>query len=174
MRYGLLFILALIAGCSHSYITSRNYTDTPIPKMASNGKVYIAISDPGGVEGKIYPESGRMTSAAIKDALTRYLAVVKTGRQPEDYDAALVSARQVDARYLILPKVQHWEDRATEWSGKPDKILVKIRIINVASGDPIDSIDISGTSKWFTFGGDHPQDLLEKPIGDYFTALFAE
>jgi Domain of unknown function (DUF4823) len=31
---------------------------------------------------------------------------------------------------------------------------------------------ISGQSKWATFGGDHPQDLLPEPLNSYVESLY--
>ncbi|ELW8199044.1 DUF4823 domain-containing protein, partial [Yersinia enterocolitica] len=66
----------------------------------------------------------------------------------------------------------HWEDRATEWSGKPDIIAIKITVYNAASDNIISSTIINGKSKWATFGGDHPQDLLAKPVSEYISSLY--
>jgi hypothetical protein len=45
-------------------------------------------------------------------------------------------------------------------------------VIDVASGEVLDSAVIEGKSKWATLGGDHPQDLLESPLSDYARSLF--
>jgi len=175
-KYGLYIVISLLMGCSATYNMTRTDTHKSPPKLTRGETVYVALSEPGGVESinKIYPDSGLQTSAEIENTLTKYNSIVVRGKQPEAYEAALTSARKVSARYLVLPEVQHWEDRATEWSGKPDRIIVKIWVIDVTSGDLLDVIDIKGKSKWATFGGDHPQDLLEKPIGDYFSSLFTQ
>ncbi len=36
----------------------------------------------------------------------------------------------------------------------------------------MDSAIIKGKSGLATFGGDHPQDLLPKPVGEYIDALY--
>jgi len=173
MKGGLLLLaMALVTGCAHTYGTSRTYTDMPKPKLATDGNAYLALSKPGAIGKKIYPQSGMMTSEEIRKALTHYMPQVVVGGQPENYDTALASARRVKARYLILPEIQQWEDHPTEWTGQPDRIAVKIRVIDVTSGDLLDAVDISGISRWFTFGGDHPQDLLQKPVGAYIKSLF--
>ncbi len=175
-KCGLYIVIALLMGCTATYNMTRTDTYKSPPKLTSGETVYVALSEPGSVEGldKVYTESGLQTSAEIENGLTKYHSIVVRANQPEVYEAALTSARNANARYLVLPEVQHWEDRATEWSGRPDKIIVKIWVIDVTSGDLLDVIDIKGTSKWLTFGGDHPQDLLEKPISDYFSSLFTQ
>ena len=62
--------------------------------------------------------------------------------------------------------------RATEWSGIPDKIEVKIIVYDGGTGKEVGSTLISGRSKWATFGGDHPQDLLPEPLNSYVESLY--
>ena len=49
--------------------------------------------------------------------------------------------------YYAVPDILHWEDRATEWSGIPDKIELKISIYDVTLGSEIASAVVSGKSK---------------------------
>jgi hypothetical protein len=71
-----------------------------------------------------------------------------------------------------VPEILHWEDRATEWSGIPDRVEVKLLVLEAQGNKEIASIVISGKSKWATFGGDHPQDLLPEPIKQYVESLY--
>lgn len=68
--------------------------------------------------------------------------------------------------------ILHWEDRATEWSGKKDKIEIKLSIYGAEGNQEIAGTIIGGKSKWATFGGDHPQDLLPEPIQAYVDTLY--
>ena len=74
--------------------------------------------------------------------------------------------------YFVDPVILHWEDRSTEWSGKSDRLEVQLKIVDVVSRGEIASTVISGKSKWLTFGGDHPQDLLKSPIEGYVESLY--
>ena len=68
--------------------------------------------------------------------------------------------------------IVHWEDRATEWSLKSDKVEVKITVHDVARGRMLASAVVSGSSGLLTIGGDHPQDLLPEPMDSYVGSLF--
>ncbi len=70
--------------------------------------------------------------------------------------------------YLVYPTILHWEDRATEWSAIPDKVEVKIEVVEAATDRSIASAVIKGNSGLAAFGGDHPQDLLPEPIRSSF------
>ena len=83
------------------------------------------------------------------------------------------AARAGHFDYLIVPLVVHWEDRATEWSGRPDRIVIEVRAVDVPSEKTLSLGSVAGKSKWVTFGGDVPEDLLDLPLGVYVDWLFA-
>ena len=96
----------------------------------------------------------------------------ETARQYQSFDNALTYAKENNYGYLVFPTILEWEDRATEWSGIPDKASIKIAIINVESGKTMDSAIIKGKSGIATLSGDHPQDLLVKPVAEYVNELY--
>ncbi len=119
-----------------------------------------------------YQASGQQTAQAIYSAFSKRVVRVSLSTQKPSYENQLELAQTHNFTYLVQPEILHWEERATEWSGKPDRIEVKISIVQVETGKTIDSVTVKGKSKWGTFGGDHPQDLLPKPIDDYVDSLF--
>jgi len=91
---------------------------------------------------------------------------------PETTADAVEAARMKRCTYLIIPKITHWEDRATEWSGIRDKMELFVKVIRVEDGVELRSAEIKGKSSWATFGGDHPQDLLKEPVAEFAVSLF--
>jgi len=51
---------------------------------------------------------------------------------------------------------------------------VKVELVDVATDTPLDTGIIKGKSKWATFGGDHPQDLLPKPVEEFVSSLYRQ
>jgi len=133
---------------------------------------YVAMAPPGAFGDTVYPESGRQTTNAIATGLSGRGHTARVGDAPEEAEQALDSARSAKADYLVYPVVEHWEERATEWSGIPDRIRVAIRVYESESGRLVDASTVTGTSRWGTLGGDHPQDLLEPGLEPYFNDLF--
>ncbi len=113
-----------------------------------------------------------MTTQAIVAALSAHVQTVRSANSVASVEENLKAARDVSASYVVHPTILHWEERATEWSGKPDRISVQLQLIATPSGEVLDTTVISGKSKWATFGGDHPQELLPEPLSRYATALF--
>jgi hypothetical protein len=78
----------------------------------------------------------------------------------------------VNADYLVYPNIVRWEDRQTEWSGRRDRLELKIDLLDMKDGTLLFSREISATGKWLTEGGDTPKDLLDQPIEEFVNTLF--
>ena len=96
---------------------------------------------------------------------------VEIGLERQSLEEALQSARAQSAKYVVFPVILAWEDRATEWSGKADRVSVKISIVEVHTEDVLNTAVVSGRSGLATLGGDHPQDLLPLPVDEYLSRL---
>ena len=108
----------------------------------------------------VYPNSGKVVARKLVAALTPY------------YPGSTVSSTGNRSVYLIEPKILHWEDRATEWSGKADRVKVSLPLYR--SGSLVGSALVTANSSWWTFGGDHPEDLLDTPFEAYAASLAAK
>lgn len=166
----LLLWAASLVACAHTYETSRRLRTEEM--LERDGAVYVARPEAGTYGHRTYERSPEYTVRAIADAFREHASTVAVGAIPEAYEGALESARSLEARYAVVPEIEHWEDRATEWSGKSDRLRVDIHVYDVATGEPVDSVEIEGRSRWLTFGGDHPQDLLDEPVADYVDGLY--
>lgn len=163
--------LMVVVGCADTHTIIPNTTYSPTT-LSANGKAYIALPA-DRFYGKVdYVGSGAMVARMLQDALRDHMAQVDIGPVYEKYAAARKSARRGGYTYFFFPTITHWEDRETAWSGTPDKAALRLVVIDVASGDPVASATIEGTSGMATMGGDHPQDLLSKPLKKYVDQLF--
>ncbi len=172
MRY--LYIISftiLLLSCT-AHFQQIDITDKPQTKLDSQDKVLIATSQDGRYGTINYSGSGHMTSQAIMTAFARHTKHVSITATCSSIDSCLNEAKNNGHSYLVYPEVLHWEDRATEWSGKPDRIEVKITLLTVDNGESIHSTIISGRSRWATLKWDHPQDLLPSPMNTYVSSLY--
>jgi hypothetical protein len=147
-------------------------TGTASIKLDSSKSTYISIPRNGKYGQTTYEGSGANLSQIIMMAFAPYANSVETGHEYQSFETALAYAKERNYVYLVVPAILEWEDRATEWSGIPDKASIKITVIDVVSGKTLDSAIIKGKSGIATFGGDHPQDLLTKPVGQYINSLY--
>lgn len=169
MKVALVGVLSLVlVACASTY--TRQTITAPQSKLASTGSVLVAVPHDGSYGDESYPGSGSATAGAVRSAFARFSNDVQlaTGGCGE---LSCLTSNPTPFEYYIVPQILQWEDRATAWSGKKDKIEVKITVYG-RDGNPVASQIISGQSKWATFGGDHPQDLLAEPINEYVQSLY--
>ena len=174
-RIGLLkYVVALsfmliLSACAAKHEVISSSTST---KLLPQKSIYISLSNDGRYGNINYPGSGINTSQVLLKNFSKYSNNITVSNQYRPFSGALSHAKVKGAEYLIYPTILEWEDRATEWSGKPDRISIKIQTVKVSTGKTLNSTIIQGKSAWATLGGDHPQDLLQKPIEELVNSLY--
>lgn len=168
--FSVFILMLLFISCADSHQLLRTGHD--IKKLESDSTVYVAVPKDGRYGKIIYQGSGMNTTQIVLMALSRHVNRVESGYDYQPFDEALESARKIGATYLVVPTILEWEDRATEWSGMPDRVSIRLAIVNARTGESIDSVLIKGKSGLATLGGDHPQDLLPNPVEEYVNSLF--
>ena len=163
-------LLLAMAGCQTGTVTPISATATV--KMLRTGSVYIVTPVNGNYGDKLYEGSGSAVASAFDSALSKYSDNVIVGPYCDTPVAALEAAKAKQCTYVVIPKITHWEDRATEWSGIRDKMELFVKILNVADGTEVRRVEITGKSRWMSFGGDHPQDLLKDPVEELVESLY--
>jgi len=166
-----LGFIAFLSGCADSHQLVR-VGEGLSTSLEETDNIYISIPKDGKYGDKNYIGSGISTSQLILIAFSKFSNKVNTGQKYQSFEKALSHARTNNYNYLVFPIILEWEDRATEWSGIPDRASIKISLIETESGDSMESAIITGKSGIATFGGDHPQDLLALPVEEYVTTLF--
>ncbi|OBT14765.1 DUF4823 domain-containing protein [Vibrio sp. UCD-FRSSP16_10] len=164
------FIALGMLGCADTHGINVSTAESNM-KLSSSDAVYVARSKDGQYGTKQYTGSGATLSQAIQSSLIRKMDNIVVAEQYQPYSDALQYAEKHKFNYLIYPTIMHWEDRATEWSGKPDVVEVKVSVVEVNNKTVIKSGIINGKSGLFTFGGDKPQDLLGEPLNTYLDSV---
>lgn len=171
MRFNILIVLILMLyGCTATY--KQNTLAQPSTKLVRGSSVTIATPTNGFYESEEYQASGKMTTYTVRAAFARFSNTINVLPECNNLVCLKASKASTHYYYYVVPEILHWEERATEWSGLPDKIEVKISIYDDQTSRELASTIISGESKWATFGGDHPQDLLPEPINAYVESLY--
>jgi hypothetical protein len=158
-----------LTACADTQHLIRQNNQTKLP---TNASIYVSVPEDGRYGLTQYNGSGRMVSQVIRTSFSIFTNKIEISSKVESSAESLANAKSNNAQYLIAPTILQWEDRATEWSGIPDRVIVKIDIIDALTDKIIDSATITGKSGLGTMGGDHPQDLLPKPMNEYASSLF--
>ncbi|MGK0204452.1 MAG: hypothetical protein ACI89X_000465 [Planctomycetota bacterium] len=147
-----LFVLALLPACA-SYEIVRG---TPFDDLAGAEKnVVVRVVEPpdGSYDGKTASGSGSLVARRIEQAVSKRFPNVA---------ATKASAAAAPGRTLeIAARLLHWEDRATNWSGKSDKVQIQLELRDLPSGKGR-VLTYDAASSWFTFVNNPPQDLLNR------------
>ena len=168
----ILLSIAIFSGCADTtQITRASGSSSLLSRQAT---AYVGVPQDGRYGNTIYPGSGALVAQSVAVAFSPYLTKVTTGVRLEDFDLSLKSAQLGGFAYLLYPDILHWEDRVTEWSGKPDVASLKLSVVRVDTGVVIDSAVLGGKSGLATFGGDRPEQLLPKPLADYAAIIFRQ
>jgi len=169
LAFAVAVAVATLGGCSSKYNTTDIKKSTQM--LSRDEVVTIAIPKDGYYGATIYNGSGKDTANAVKAAFARYTDRVEVSEKCSDIDC-LTKEASTNTSYFVVPQILHWEDRATEWSMKPDRIEIKLSVYKKSDLSLINSTIINGSSKIATWGGDHPQDLLAQPINEYISLLY--
>lgn len=168
-NYVIALVSLLAVGCSSTYQQSNVQTMTS--KLDPSQGVLISQPQDGSYETTQYQNSGQMTAQAIYAAFSKKANRVEITTNCHG-DPCLNNIQPTQLRYYVKPVMLHWEERATEWSGKPDVIEIQLVVYDTLSRKSIANSSFKGKSKWATFGGDHPQDLLPEPTEKYVNSLY--
>lgn len=164
-------ISCLLVACADSHQLIRNDSLAAV-RLSVDDSILIAVPEDGVYGTSNYRGSGQNAAQIIYSAFAERTSRARVSRAIQSFDEALATCRQSGQKYLVYPTILHWEDRATEWSGIPDKVEVKIEIVDSASGQAVTSAIVKGKSGLATFGGDHPQDLLSEPVAQFVSSLY--
>jgi len=162
-------VVSSLLGCTSTY--RQNVLTSPSVKLSNTASVLVATPTNGSYGGKEYAGSGASSASVVRSAFAHHSSDVDVSQDCKDFKC-LHSEDNAAHDYFVIPEILHWEDRNTEWSGKKDKIEIKVSVFDGKNGNLLSSTVISGLSKWATFGGDHPQDLLQEPIKAYVQSLY--
>ena len=163
------FILVLsLAGTGCQNIYTEAPLMQPNPALVLNRKIpaYVAVPADGVDDHGAYQGSGLKVAVAIQAAFAQKIQTVLTGGEHQSLDASLATARSKAIGYLFYPTIVQWEDNPTEWTGEPDRIQIKIELLDVSSGNAIYSTMFTGKSKWMTFGN-VPEEMLPELLAKY-------
>ena len=168
--------LLLLVGCTNSYRVERSGDATKhVPPLIAGGeRVLVTIPQDGAYGATKYEGSGLSTQQAIIASISGLGANAISGERCADPDAAAAHGKQANSKWVIYARIHQWEDRAIEWSGLPDRIRIELRTISLPSGSPSDITLVEGSSKWATFGGDHPQDMLLPAMKQWAEAIVSK
>jgi len=172
MKKLIYIILFVIIGCAPKYTVLQNDKESNEVKLSRDISAYISLPEDNTSNGHLYVGSGREVAAEIEFLFSQHLEKIDVGKTVESCNQGFDSAKLNGYDYYICPQLMQWEDYATEWSGIPDRIRLKVSIQSTTSKAIIDTFLIEGKGKVMSWGGDHPLDIVKEPLAAWVGSLF--
>ena len=154
--------------CWHNFNKKKRINFSSIDSKA---KCYITVPKDGSYGKNIYLGSGSIVSGIVLSAFSLNILNIDIADRTQTFDEALAYAKNHNYKYLISPKILHWEDRSTSWSGRPSKASIRIIVTDVGTGSIIDSVVIDARSSSARMTDPDPEDAWPKPVGEYVDSL---
>ena len=158
-----------MSGCATQKISSPVHLAAPLSRAT---KVFICVPENGKFEKITYPNSGRQTALALAEQASKRFSGVELSRGALSEEEAIKAATEAKCAYVLEAIILHWEDRATEWSGRPDRLQIELHCVDVASGKAVDVSSLEAQTGIFGAMGHEPQDFLPALFADYCDRLF--
>lgn len=162
-----LLFLSILAGCT-AEVQRLQAVSTPLTPDTS---FYVPLCADGKHDGHQQVASGLMMSQLLSAELKARAQRVERGTREENQQLALISARERDLKYVAFPAILDWQDDATPMASVPDRVKVRIDIIDVANANIIDAVVLQKQTSDMAVSKTPPQELLAAPLQEYAAAL---
>ncbi len=164
-----VLLLLGLGACAPSYRVFDYGSDDAA--LAQGRPVLISIPRDATFRDIRYSGSGGYMARAAARAFRRHAAAVEvtaTCHGPE----CLARPEGDPFGYYVQPDILHWEDRATAWSRRRDRVEVRLTVYDLYTGLPLAAQVVEGRSPGGTLQTDRPEDLLDAPIAAYVDSLY--
>lgn len=164
-------VATLSVGCTAKYQIS-NLSGATEAKLDRQKSVFIAVPQDGAYGSKNYQGSGQTVAQAVAAAFSRTAQRVHIADRYSTATEAIEQARMLGAGYAVVPVVAHWEQRATEWSGRPSTMSIRVTILDASSGKQLAVTAIEGRSRIVSWTATSPDSLLREPLAEYVASIY--
>ncbi len=128
-RLAPLICVTLLVGCVSVPVATIEKTVSSIA-VPTKEKLCLSVPKDGEFEGRPYRNSGAKVAEKIKISIDQKYSILLLDKASKDNFSKCV---QRGGNYIIVPEILAYENRATGWSGRLDKIKVRVDLIKIDS-----------------------------------------
>lgn len=169
LSIGTLMLSLLFCSC-RTVSNVQSLSNSTNIKLDRAIPVMILYSEDGAFGNEVYNGSGSIISNLLLRNFALYAENVFD--LPNIHSLSeLKATSNINNAYYVIPQILHWEERATEWSGIPSRISLKINIYD-KSLNRLSGIILEGKSASMTLVRKSPDKLIEEDIQEYIQSLY--
>jgi len=171
MRFAFVVLVMLLVGCRAAYQVN-NLASGAVVQLDRSLAVYVTVPQDGAYGLTTSAGSGQSVAQAVAAAFSQMAARVHVAERASERDQAIAAAKSLGAGYMVVPVIALWEQRATEWSGRPSRMAIRLTVIDVTTGNQLAASAIEGRSRIVSFTSTSPESLLRDPLLGYVRGLY--
>ncbi|MFK2932528.1 DUF4823 domain-containing protein [Dyella agri] len=158
---GACCIVLLLAGCSVPRAI-REGGPMPGQRVDPVGKVLILGVKDGQEQGQSPAQgSGQELVDSLRKVLAEHsvpLSTTPAQALPAGFDEAVSGGWN----YVLKGEITHWEDNATAWSGKGDKLFISVELYDAKTKQLVAAATEQRTATGFTFVSGTPDRFMDE------------
>ncbi|WP_250623313.1 DUF4823 domain-containing protein [Pinirhizobacter soli] len=156
-----VLVSALVSACSVPRQVKEGGAVSGAHVM-STGKVLVLNVRDGQETGQDPAVgSGQGMVAALRKALAAHGVPLSTSADM-DLQAGLASAQRAGYRYVLKCTITLWEDNATAWSGKGDKLNISVELYDAQTRELAAAATDKRTATGFTLASGSPDRFMDQ------------
>lgn len=167
-----LVLVMLLSACKASHRTSDLDGQGSSVKLDPSKGVFVAVPADGAYGPKTYGGSGQLVAQSVAAAFAKKAASIRIADKHQSREESLIAAQQAGAGYLVMPTIAQWEQRATEWSGRPSRLALRLTIIDPSTGSQVAVDSVESRSRIVSFTSTSPESLLRDSLRRYVDGLY--
>lgn len=155
----LILVGWLAVGCAYTEVRPR--AAGAVAALSSDSTAWVLVPEDGQYGPQVYAGSGQAVANATIEAMSPAppLMLLMPGI---DLHRARIRAATEDVDWVVVPSLIHWEDRATNWSGRRDLIRVDLSVYRTNPWELAAQVMFEARNSWFTLFNNPPRDLLDE------------
>jgi hypothetical protein len=163
----LAMISVLLASCAGAKI------DTAVSKelIPHKAGIYVLRATDASYGGRVYEGTGLLVSKKVLNSIRKVYHLAQLYDETDEFKA-ITDANNNNVDYIIVPVLEHWEDRLTPWSGYSDKVNIVLNVIKVSGQSVIISKNYYAVNNSKTSSEAKPEDLLDDRFNSFVMTLF--
>ena len=164
-KFSFTVMVAMLLGCASNEM--RTISGSGSVALDPKAIVYIAIPAENSSNSP-----GQYVATVLADEFSKRGIKVNMAEGAASHEANLAAAQKQGAGYLIIPVLTNWEHNATQWSGNPSTLGLRLSILNAATGVQIRLDNIESQSSHLSLFGTDPKELLDDAFEKYIKDLY--